>query len=297
MMAETLNQSGDRPPRRKRRRRRLLAWVIVAIACFAGAYAWWSYRGPTPPVQIFRGVTYSCERLPEEPDGGGLLYLVQVDLTAPGIGIYTTPLDPDAVAKGWEYKLKHSSSVVREQNLAVAINATLYESDSALGIRKPGDLARAIETMVSNHGVNHSYQYGWLLGLDDHLAPFVTDNRPPSAAELARARWGVESQLRILSRGKTMTWNNKQTDHRTVIGINPETRQLWLACFEKATYQYAARILAQHGATDAVMMDGGTSTTMAIGPGAVGIRPGDITGDWRPDATFFGIRAERLNDH
>jgi hypothetical protein len=38
----------------------------------------------------------------------------------------------------------------------------------------------------------------------------------------------------------------------------------------------------------------GTSMAMAIGSVAKNVRPGTVTGNWRPVATHFGFRAEPL---
>ena len=68
--------------------------------------------------------------------------------------------------------------------------------------------------------------------------------------------------------------------HRFLIGV-----------FDKASARYAATRLAEEGATIGVVVDGGTSSTMAIGSDARGVRTGTITGNWRPVATVFGFRA------
>ena len=49
--------------------------------------------------------------------------------------------------------------------------------------------------------------------------------------------------------------------------------------------------LADLGAKDGMLLDGGGSSSMAIGKGATGVSAGVLYGGWRPVATFFGIRA------
>ena len=53
------------------------------------------------------------------------------------------------------------------------------------------------------------------------------------------------------------------------------------------------RTLADLGARDGMLLDGGDSSSMAIGTGASVISPGAVYG-WRPVANQFGVSAEPL---
>ncbi len=106
----------------------VLAWVAVAGLGYAG-YAWWMRPHPTPPTEIFRGVVYTCEKMDRE-ECRGLVHLVRVDLSAPGIGLYVTPLDPEAVRRGYQYRLADVSTVVQRECLAVVVNGTFFAADS-----------------------------------------------------------------------------------------------------------------------------------------------------------------------
>ena len=53
--------------------------------------------------------------------------------------------------------------------------------------------------------------------------------------------------------------------------------------------------LADLGAKDGMLLDGGSSSSMAIGEGARGLPARPIHGGWRPVATHFGVRAKRLD--
>jgi len=43
-----------------------------------------------------------------------------------------------------------------------------------------------------------------------------------------------------------------------------------------------------------MLLDGGSSSSMAIGKDAKGVSAGIVTGGWQPLATYFGVRAQRL---
>src|ERR1019366_10290261 len=84
-------------------RKRLAKWIAAIGACFVlisvGRFLW-TYHGPFPPTEIYRGITYSCRHLPEGPQSGGLLHMVRADLNVPGVSLYVTPMDPEALMHG-----------------------------------------------------------------------------------------------------------------------------------------------------------------------------------------------------
>lgn len=57
----------------------------------------------------------------------------------------------------------------------------------------------------------------------------------------------------------------KPTDARTAVGVESEKRLLFLAVFENASEWRALEKLAQLGAVDGMLLDGGNSTSMALG--------------------------------
>jgi Phosphodiester glycosidase len=276
------------------KRRRLLL-VFPALLVAALVIYCLNLRSPVLPTEIYQGVTYGCERLAADEEGSGLMHWVRVDLTAPGIELYVTPLDPQAVQRGWQFRLEHTGTVAIKEKLAVAINATLFSSNSGW-IRRTGDLARSIDATIADYVVSHIPEYTYLLCFDDHLAPYFETSRPPNEAVLKRSRWGVGGQGGpMLSHGRIFEGTpHKPTDARTAAGIDSEKRLLFLAVFENASEWRALEKLTELGAVDGMLLDGGNSTSMALGQRAHGVRPGVLTGDWRPVATHFGIRAREL---
>jgi len=85
----------------KKRVCRFVAFFVVLGAFLHGDF--WEQGHPHQPVKIFAGVTYCCERLAVTQEGGGLVHWVRIDLAAPGVELYVTPLDPAATARGPEW--------------------------------------------------------------------------------------------------------------------------------------------------------------------------------------------------
>ncbi len=276
------------------KRRRFLLLGCATLLCAALGIYWWNLRHPVLPTEIYQGVTYGCERLEVDEQGSGLMHWVRVDLTAPGIELYVTPLDPPAVERGWQFRLQRTASVVNQEQLAVAINATLFSSDSGW-LPQTGDFARSIDATIANYVVSHIPEYTYLLCFDDHLASCFETSRPPNDSVLRRSRWGVGGQ------GGPMLWHGrifegtprKPTDAHTAVGVDSAKRLLFLAVFENASEWRALDKLAQLGAVDGMLLDGGHSTSMTIGGKAHGVRPGVLIGRW-PVATHFGVRAREL---
>jgi len=168
--------------------------LAVALMAFTGAdSAYWERCAPQPR-EIFSGVTYGCERLDRAEQGHGILHWVRVELGAPGIELYVTPLDPSAVAQRSQYRLRWIENVVRDEHLAVAINGTLFTSEYGWRPRLPGDLANGVETVVSDHVASHFWEHTYLLWFDDDLNPHLRPSKPPNSAELREAKWGIGGQ-------------------------------------------------------------------------------------------------------
>jgi hypothetical protein len=220
------------------------------------------------------------------------VHVVKVDLSAPGVQIYLTPVDPEAVAEGWQYRLDTAPSVIERERLAVVVNATFFSSDSGW-IRWSGDLARGVQTIVADGQVSHVDPHSYLLWFESDLTPHLEFEKPPSDAVLREARWGVGG-------GGVAVWKgavregvaSHEMDRRTAVGIDTGRRLLWLAVFENASPAAVARFLAEQGSQDGFLLDGGHSTTLVLDQKAAHVQSGALIRGGRPVATFFGVRAE-----
>jgi hypothetical protein len=244
---------------------------------------------------IFEGVTYGCEYLKPSEEGSGTIDWLRVDLTTPGIGLYVTPKDPTAVRQGWQYRLRQVADVVDEEQLAVAINASLFTSTPSWRPRMSGDLANGVETVVADHVVGHVWEHTYLLWFDDALTPHLRRSKPPTTSELTSAKWGVGGQAVWLWAGKVWPGSSRSPDARTAIAIDRSRKLLFLAVGSHISPRLMLQKLADLGAKDGLLLDGGSSTSMAIGEGARGVPVGVVLGGWRPVATHFGVRAKRID--
>ncbi len=245
-------------------RRRFLLIGSALLFAALGIY-WLNLRHPVPPAEIYQGVTYGCERLEDDEQGSGLMHWVRVDLTAPGIELYVTPLDPQAVERGWQYRLRRTATVVEKEQLAVAVNGTYFSAD-ARWIALPGDFARSMEATIADYVVSHIPEYTYLLCFDDQLVPCLETARPPSESVLRRSRWGLGGRGAVWLRDGRIRPDlpRDPPDARTAVGVDWKKRLLFLAVFENASRWRAVDKLAKLGAVDGMLLDGGGSTSMAL---------------------------------
>jgi hypothetical protein len=269
--------------------------LIVSLgALVGGGFVWWDRSGPQVPTEIFNGIVYGCERLETTQEGSGLLHWARIDLTAPSIELYVTPLDASAIAQGWQYRLRQIKDIIDSERLAIAINATLFTSNSGWRPQMSGDLANAVETVVADHVVSHVWEHTYLLWFDDHLTPHLSSSKPPAAAELAKAKWGIGGQGVGLQDGQVWADSGTSPDARTAVAIHRDRKLLFLAVGEYLSPRLMLQTLADLGAKDGMLLDGGGSSAMALGKEAEAVPAGVLYGGWRPVATYFGVRATPL---
>ncbi len=217
--------------------------------------------------------------------------LVRVDLSAPGIALYLTPLDAEAVRQGYQYRLADAAAVLNREDLAVVVNGAYFTAESGLFYRT-GDLARGVQTVIADGQWSHVDPHSYMLWFEADLSPHIESTKPPDEALLRRARWGIGGGAVPLWKGEVRAGAaSHEMDRRTAVGIDSGRRLLWLAVFENASSLAVARVLKEHGAQDGFLLDGGHSTTMVLGSKAAEVRPGTLLGGARPVATCFGIRA------
>ena len=205
---------------------------------------------------------------------------MRINLAAPGIGLYVTPMDPTAVSQGWQYRLRRVPDVVEGEHLAVAVNGTLFTSNSGWRPPMSGDFAHGVETVVADHVVSHLFQHTYLLWFDDQLTPHLRPSKPPTAAELAIAKWGIGGQGVSLLGGKVPPGTSRNPDSRTAIAIDQSRKLLFLAVADNISPRLMLQKLADLGAKEGMLLDGGHSSSMAIGRDARGVSAGVISGGW-----------------
>jgi hypothetical protein len=267
----------------------------VACICFIAtpsAAAWiGTFISPhreTPRTEIYRGVYYSTYR-----ESFGAVHLVEVDLTRPGIDLHLTPLESDAVAAGYQYRLDYVRNAARAEGLAVAINGPFFSADSYV-VPMVGDFARGVESIVADHRISHLNPLDYMLWFDDQLTPHVDTSRPTLPATLRKAKWAVGGRALAIRGAKPR--GESARDKLACLGVDTDGKRLWLGVFESATDREANEVMMRAGAQYVMGLDGGDSTSLYLGGRAHGVAGGLRFGGQRPVATIVGIRADPIVD-
>jgi len=267
--------------------------AIAACEIIGPRVAWIIGPQPLGRIEIFPGVSFRSDILPVTEEGGGRVHVVVTDLRAPGLQLYVTPLDPAALAKGFPYRLRRISEVTRTEQLSVVVNGAMFSSQPPFWVPLPGDLATsAYGTLVADHVVADVQHASDVLWFDDqlqsHLRPWDASLRP---RDLAAAKWAIGGLI-ILRDGQVASTDSldRRSNPRTAAAIDRQNH-LFLAVAEDLSPRRFSEWLAELGATDGILLDGGSSSAMAIGGKPRGVTAGVVYGGWRPVASYFGIRA------
>jgi hypothetical protein len=268
--------------------------VAVMLVCAIGVavWFWWTAPTPHPSVELASGITYVCQQYDEE-EIRGLAHVITVDLNTPGLRLYLTPLERNAVEAGWEYKTCWPPTVAAQENLVVAINGTLFSTNRPEWAVWPGTLSRSEETVIADHVENHVDPNSYLLWFDDQLTPHLEKQKPPPAEVCQRAKWGIGGQSWSLEGGVPTPWQHHERNWRTILGIDPEKKLLFLGAFDSASQFRAAQILAEHGAVQAIFLDGGSSTCLTFGQKPPGMSRRTAIFPYHAVATVFGVGFEK----
>jgi hypothetical protein len=225
-------------------------------------------------------------------DGPGRAFIARIDLTAPGIELFITPPDARTDSTAW-YRLRYPWQVAWQHNLDIVINGALFRP-----LRHgywPYSWARGHHTTIANGVASHVNPQSYLLWLTADRMPHLTEVRPVPDSVLAQAQWGMGGLVRELRNGEVLPRARRSgaVNNYTMIAACAATKRLWLAAFQDVTRGTAAQILADRGATDGLILDGGGSTAFYMSHAAHGVPGGMHLGGQRPVATHVGVRVRR----
>ncbi len=282
---------------------RLTMRSMISITVVINAVWFWlaiTEVGVTEPQQIADGVTYTVLDLPGTSHGGGLAYVAMADMTHPAVRFYVTPPDYINDPAGFDYRLRFPWQEARHKKLAAAINGSFFKSKmyklSAGELYAPNAPAQIVYTAVSDGQTLFGLRQPCLIWFDqqgmphaERLIPRTNDrNNIMGRASIVLSAWRF-----IVENGvPRQELSEEMPTMRAAIGVNTKSHRVWLAVFESADELLAGQVLAEEGATDAIVLDGGGSTCFVVGANEGGVTPGVRLRGWRPVAQTIGIQAD-----
>jgi hypothetical protein len=239
---------------------------------------------------LFKGITLH-QRVQTSPRALKI-NVVEIDLKAPGLHFHVTPPNGDLPG---ETTAQTTRDFLIEEHAQLAINATFYKAVKWPYLDSQG--------LVASEGVVYSEptEYPAINISRDNVATIL----PPAEQTAAEPYNAVAGNSVILRRGKNIA-KDKVLHPRTAIGIAPGNKLFILVVdgrqeliSEGMTTIEVADVLKEYGVTDALNLDGGGSTTLAVAdpsPRLINtpMGSGKIRGSQRRNAVNLAISAQPL---
>jgi Phosphodiester glycosidase len=253
--------------------RTIVRLTLTAIACFSVIAATPSFANesikPSALLDklawqpLYRGIEHATATL-HEPRRMAL-HILRIDTQAEGVAFFSTPGSPKPRSAGEETLGVRTTSFLLQHKLQAAINAAPYGPQYEM------------EGMPYNVAGLHIHD-GELISRQTKTYPALLidrDNRariamPPFS--IANARTAVGGFNIVLKNGESATQNEGGIHPRTAVGISVDRRIMWWLVIDGRQPGYSdgatlidlARIFRELGASDAINLDGGGTSTMVI---------------------------------
>jgi hypothetical protein len=250
--------------------RRLGGAVLLALLAALVVVTIWPDRPLRTDytAELFSGVVYTrWARVAPRPL---MIHVVEIDLSAPGIGLLVTPGDESS---GMDLYARTTGAFLAEAGVQVAVNGSFFEPFQPgffVGYEpNSGDPVNVKGLAISN-GKTYSADYAQLpvLCLSNGRAEIRREGCPAGTTQaLAGTPLFVERAAATVPDRSTYHTN---LHPRTAVAVDAEGRALWLIVVdgrqpdysEGVTLDELAEIVLELGAETALNLDGGGSTTL-----------------------------------
>jgi hypothetical protein len=278
--------------------------LLIALLCLAPLS-----RAEFPTAQPYAGVTY---RLIEKRDPPNRLHVVTIDLTAPSVTVHAERSGPDPDGAGpYTTKLRGPIAVADGDALDIVVNGDFFSAQRFKGPTgttrpfEPGDPAKTL-------GAAESDGTPWGSAEQARPALIVTGDRHARIAAITSV---PKDAAQVIS-GSTIILKDRQvpkmtdglataTHPRTAVGLANGGRVLVILVDDGRWKEHSlgmslpelGKFMADLGCDDALNLDGGGSTEMALRDPSTGRlvvvnHPSD--GHERPVANVLGVRIAGL---
>jgi Phosphodiester glycosidase len=251
---------------------------VIGVGCLVMPLIWYGVPHFLRPPQVneqrslFPGIVYQREvRSVPRPI---MIHIAEIDLTAPGIGIFVTPASDNINP---ETSARTTSQFVAEFNLQLAINANFFypfrEETPWDYFPHAGDRVSSLGQVISNGNAYSSGDAKWdvICFAADNRAKIVKGGFCPGGTVQA-----VAGNQLLVENGQLAQDLNDPKDKpypRVVVALDRSGKRLWLILVDGKQRLYSegltivelARFVQQLGVDRALNLDGGGSTTLVMG--------------------------------
>ena len=225
---------------------------------------------------VFRGIDYAKGATLIGISPTQVVNVLRIDLTAPGIQLMSTPRSPDYVEEFSETRSMTTSHFIRALGVQAAINGNWFFPCCSEIEGTPTDLwglAMSSNTVVSSQR-DETFSTSMFF-TSNNWTTMLGTNWPPVAS--ASVWTAVSGKNPLLYHGEYVG-TNVVVAPRSALGLSADRRYLFLLVIDGRQPGYSegasdldtAAWLRRCGAYDAMMLDGGGSSTLAISDAARG---------------------------
>lgn len=269
-----------------------------AAATATGSFSAWA--------ALFQGIEHATGETAIGVAPRQVAHMLRIDLTAPGVQVTTTPRHPAYVADVQETVGQVTSHFLINNGVQAAINGQWFTPCCTGSDGTANDvwgLAVSSNVVVSPQSANTFSTTLWFA--TNNEPTMVGTNWPPM--DTSNLWMAVSGKNPLLYRG-AYVGTNVSVAPRTAIGRSSDKRYLFLLTIDGRQTGYSdgasdrdtAAWFEQAGAFDALMLDGGGSTTMVVsdnvGGASIVNRPyhNNVAGTERAVGNHVGIYARPL---
>lgn len=243
--------------------------LLLMLTLFVGGYTLWLYLQPQPrPTQeiLFEGIEYIRDVRSSPRDI--VIHVVKVDLRSAGIQTMVTPGDPQA---DLPVKASTTTEFLDKNGLQVAINGdgfTPWYTHTIIDYYPhSGDPVDPIG-IAASEGVRYSED------TDSEPTLYLSaNNKARFNAQIGKLHNAISGNRTLLRNGKALANLGLDAPNpRTAVGLDRANRYLILVVVDGRQPGYSqgvtlselAEIMIFHGAYNAINLDGGGSSTLAV---------------------------------
>ncbi|HEX5220009.1 MAG TPA: phosphodiester glycosidase family protein [Verrucomicrobiae bacterium] len=218
----------------------------------------------------FAGITYYAETRTQPPTR---MFVAEIDLTNPNVRLHVSPGGPDPDGTGpWQTTLMQPTRIAARDGFDLVVNGDFFRIKEAEGTNSTFRSARwsAVTGPAASNGriwSTSASKRPCLVVRKDGKASIEMIGQPGTDA------WEVVSgNTMLVEDGKIVPQQNKVRHPRTAVGLNADTTKLILLVVDGRkpgvaigmNYDELAAEFIRLGCNDAVNLDGGGSSVMAV---------------------------------
>lgn len=282
---------------------RTQALVAFSLLCGLASFV----RAEFPGAQPLPGVRYQAETRTDPPMR---LFVVKVDLAKPGVKLHVSPGGPDPDGPGeWETTLMRPTEIADRDGFDLVVNGDFFT------IKRDADDTTTHPATGPQPGYRRDVWAGAIgPAMSDGKTWSTSTSRRPCLVVRAKGKASIEEiakppkqaqaviagNVMLIDDGKVVPQKNKDRHPRTVVGVDREGKTLtiltvdgrWKGNSVGMSYEELAAEMLRLGCWDAINLDGGGSTVLAMRDPATGKleilnRPSD--GRERPVVNVLGV--------